>query len=320
MDRTTQRLSPTSQGISAAAEILRSGGLVAFPTETVYGLGGDAGNAASVAGIYAAKNRPAHNPLIAHIADAQAAWELAKSDPRAESVAEAFWPGALTLVLPVLEGNGLAPAMTPEGAGTVAIRVPNHPVAHALLKEFGGPVAAPSANPSGRVSPTSADHVLDGLSGRIDAVLDGGACPVGLESTILSLVTPQARILRPGGVTADAIAGVLGTPVMSGADTGVLTSPGQLASHYAPDASLRLNADSPEADEIWLGFGPDCEGADMTLSASGDLSEAAANLFAALRLLDARSSGRRIAVAPIPENGLGEAINDRLVRAAAPRA
>ncbi|MDJ0993414.1 MAG: L-threonylcarbamoyladenylate synthase [Dinoroseobacter sp.] len=319
MCRKTLRLSPDPKGISRAADILRSGGLVAFPTETVYGLGGDARNAAAVARIYEAKRRPPHNPLIAHVAGINAARRLAQFDPRAEALATAFWPGALTLVLPVRADSRLTPAMTPEGAGTVALRVPKHPVAQALLTAFGGPIAAPSANPSGRVSPTSADHVLEGLSGRIDAVLDGGDCPVGLESTILSLVTPQARLLRPGGIATEAIAEVLGGPVASGKDTGVLTAPGQLASHYAPHAPMRLNAEFPLDGEIWLGFGPDCTAAEVTLSATGDLDEAAANLFAALRLLDARAKGRRIAVAPIPDYGIGEAINDRLCRAAAPR-
>lgn len=319
LTRPTRVLTPDAQGIATAAELLAAGELVAFPTETVYGLGGDARNPEAVAGIYAAKGRPSHNPLIAHVADLDAAGKIAHVDPRAEALAAAFWPGALTLVLPVRAAADLAPAMIPQGAGTVAVRVPAHPVARALLMAFDGPVAAPSANLSGRVSPTSAAHVIAELDGRIAAVVDGGTCPVGVESTIVSLAGPRARLLRPGRITAEDLEHVLGEPVLAAGDSGVLTAPGQLASHYAPSATLRLNVVSPEPDELWLGFGPDCAGAAMSLSKTGDLDEAAANLFAALRVLDARGPGGRIAVAPIPETGVGLAINDRLRRAAAPR-
>ncbi|MEM9395194.1 MAG: L-threonylcarbamoyladenylate synthase [Pseudomonadota bacterium] len=320
MTRATQRLTVDPDGIRAAAALLRAGELVAFPTETVYGLGGDARNPDAVAEIYAAKGRPAHNPLIAHVPNTRAARSIAQFDARAQASARAFWPGALTLVLPALPESGLAPEMVPDGAGTVAIRVPAHPAARRLLEAFGGPVAAPSANLSGRVSPTTAAHVLEELDGRIAAVLDGGACPVGVESTILSLAGPNVRLLRSGGVSAEAIAEILGAPVSEGLDEGVLTAPGQLASHYAPNAQMRLNAKQRQRGEIWLGFGPESVGAELTLSAIGDVDEAAANLFAALRLLDAKADGRRIAVAPIPEKGIGKAINDRLRRAAAPRA
>ncbi len=272
-----------------------------------------------MAAIYAAKGRPAHNPLIAHVVDAHAAARIARFDPRAAAVADTFWPGALTLVLPVRDARLLAPAMVPKGAGTVAVRVPAHPVARALLAAFGGPVAAPSANISGRVSPTTALHVRDELGGRIDAILDAGPCDVGVESTILSLTGPRAVLLRPGGVSQSALSEVLGIPIVQTQETDVLTAPGQLASHYAPSSPVRLDARSRGANELWLGFGAACEGADMSLSASGDLGEAASNLFAALRLLDQRANGRRIAVAPIPERGIGIAINDRLRRAAAPR-
>lgn len=311
----TEILSPSERGIARAAALLRQGKLVAMPTETVYGLAGDARNPQAVADIFAAKGRPAHNPLIVHVTGPNMAREIAQIDDRAETLMRAFWPGALTLVLPLRAGHGLAPAVT-AGLDSVALRMPAHPVAQRLLAEIRGPVAAPSANPSGRISPTTAAHVMAGLGGRIAAVLDGGACPVGVESTILGLADGPPRLLREGGISKDALAAHLGH-VPGPPDDGRITAPGQLASHYAPRAKLRLNATRPQPGEVWVGFGPDCKGAEFTLSASGDLTEAAAALFATLHRADALN--RPIAVAPVPEDGLGAAINDRLRRAAAPR-
>ncbi|MCC5957957.1 MAG: threonylcarbamoyl-AMP synthase [Rhodobacteraceae bacterium] len=312
----TEQLDTTPKGISRASTILHSGGLVAMPTETVYGLAGDARNPAAIAAIFAAKGRPAHNPLIVHVAGLDAALELAQLDPTARALAQAFWPGALTLVAPLHAAHGLAPAVT-AGLGTVALRMPAHPAAQALLAEFGGPVAAPSANPSGQISPTTPAHVMAGLSGRIAAVLDGGACPIGVESTIIGTDdTGRAVVLRAGGISPEMMADVLGY-IPASTQSATITAPGQLASHYAPRATVRLNAAVPAGTEVWIGFGPDCAGADFNLSATGDLAEAAAQLFAILHMADA--TGRPIAVAPVPERGLGLAINDRLRRAAAPR-
>jgi L-threonylcarbamoyladenylate synthase len=307
-------LAPDAAGIARAAAILSEGGLVAFPTETVYGLGADARNGAAVARIFAAKGRPRINPLILHLPDIAAVEQVAEVPPLARRLAEAFWPGPLTLVLRQRPDSGLSPLVT-AGLSTVAVRVPAHPVARALIAAFGGPVAAPSANPSGRVSPTRAAHVLEGLGARIDAVIEGGACPVGLESTILAPGPPPV-ILRPGGLPAEALAKVLGTAPAEAADPERPRAPGQLASHYAPRVALRLGAAAPGPGESFLGFGP-VAGATVNLSPAGDLAEAAANLFQALRELDAL--GRPVAVAPIPDEGLGRAINDRLRRAAAPR-
>jgi len=312
----TLTLSADESGVADAAGVLRQGGLVAFPTETVYGLGGDARSDLAVAAIYAAKGRPSFNPLIVHVADLAAVEALAVVGPNARALALTFWPGPLTLVLPLRSGSGLSPLVT-AGQAMVALRVPAHPVAQALLRVFGGPVAAPSANPSGRVSPTSAAHVLDGLAGRIDAVLDGGPCAVGLESTIV-LPDPVARLLRPGGVPVEALAAVLGQPPVAGKDGDKPTAPGQLATHYAPSAGVRLQATVARPGEILVGFGA-VQGS-LTLSATGDLVEAAARLFGILRQADALAGpGGHIAFAPVPETGLGRAINDRLRRAAAPR-
>lgn len=312
----TETLTPDPAGIARAAAILRSGGLVALPTETVYGLAGDARSGAAVAAIYAAKGRPAFNPLIVHVASQEAAEALGAFDGRARALARAFWPGPLTLVLPRREGAGLAAGVT-AGLGTVALRVPAHPVAQALLSAFGGPLAAPSANPSGRVSPTRAEHVLDGLGGRIGAVLDGGACAVGVESTILGPGEGRISLLRPGGIPAEAVEALLGVPLHRPADPALPQAPGQLASHYAPRARVVLDAgDVPGA--VRIGFGPGAAG--LNLSPAGNLAEAAAALFHVLREADARAGpGGVIAVAPIPPHGLGRAINDRLRRAAAPR-
>lgn len=316
MHHQTAVLPADPKGLAKAAAILCGGGLVAMPTETVYGLAGDARNGEAVARIYQAKGRPAFNPLIVHVPDMEMARQVAVFDAAAEAVAAAFWPGPMTLVLPVNPAAGLSPLVT-AGLDTVAVRMPAHGVAQGLLRAFGGPLAAPSANPSGRVSPTTVAHVLAGLGGRIDAVLDGGPCVVGVESTILSLAGGPV-LLRPGGVPIEAIEAMLGS-VSSGGDAERPTSPGQLASHYAPAARLRLGVTAPDADEVWVGFGP-CPGAPLSLSPQGDLVAAAAALFATLRAADdlAGPNGR-IAFAPVPELGLGRAINDRLRRAAAPR-
>lgn len=311
----TEHLTPDVVGIARAAALLAEGGLVAFPTETVYGLGGDARSDLAVARIFEAKRRPRFNPLIVHLPSVEAARQIARFDATAERLADAFWPGPLTLVLPLRADAGLSELVT-AGLDTVAIRVPEHPLAQALLRAFGGPLAAPSANPSGKVSPTRASHVAEGLSGRIAGILDGGACAVGVESTILSLDPP--RLLRPGGIPAEALEACLGAPLTTGGDSARPTAPGQLASHYAPGAPVRLDVTQPSPGEIWLGFGP--MACDLNLSPGGDMVEAAAALFHTLREAD-RLAGPagRIAVAPIPDRGLGRAINDRLRRAAAPR-
>lgn len=310
----TETLSPDEAGLARAATLLRGGGLVAFPTETVYGLGGDARNSVAVAGIYEAKGRPRFNPLIVHVADLEMAQTFADFDARALQVARAFWPGPLTLVLPLRADTGLSPLVTAE-LDSVAIRIPAHPVAVALLHAFGGPLAAPSANPSGKVSPTRAGHVAQGLTGRIAAILDGGPCAVGVESTILGLAgTPT--LLRPGGIPVEEIEALIG-PVALHQPGDKLSAPGQLASHYAPTAPLRLNAVA-EPGVIHIGFGPGP--ATLNLSPTANLIEAAANLFHMLREADLLAGPNgRISAAPIPETGLGRAINDRLRRAAAPR-
>lgn len=309
----TQELTADPGGIAQAADFLRQGLLVAFPTETVYGLGGDARNGQAVASIYEAKGRPSFNPLIAHVASVGAAQRFVQWSDQAEQLAQAFWPGPLTLVLPLREGHGISSLVT-AGLDTLAVRVPAHPTARALLADVDGPVAAPSANPSGQISPTTAAHVWSGLDGRIAAVLDDGPCGVGLESTIVGLAG-EPTLLRPGGVALDRIERVLNMPLHLHQSGDLLTAPGQLQSHYAPDAPVRLNATARQGDEVLLGFGPvEC---DLNLSVEGRLTEAAANLFAALHRLN--ETGRPIAVSPIPDAGLGAAINDRLRRAAAPR-
>lgn len=313
----TETLPATDKGLARAAGLLRGGALVAFPTETVYGLGGDARDGRAVAAIFAAKGRPSFNPLIVHLPDLAAARQVAVFDARAEAVAAEFWPGPLTLVLPLRAEAGISPLVT-AGLATVAVRVPAHPVAQGLLRAFGGPLAAPSANPSGKVSPTRAEHVLAGLAGRIAAVVDGGPCAVGVESTILGLDGPPA-LLRPGGVTVEALEAVLGVALVAGGSEVKPNAPGQLASHYAPGAAVRLEVTEPAAGEVFVGFG-DCPGAALSLSEAGDLVEAAARLFHILREADDLAGpGGRIGFAPVPEAGLGRAINDRLRRAAAPR-
>jgi len=314
MPNATEVLQAGTAGYGRAAAIWRAGGLVAFPTETVYGLGADARDDLAVARIFEAKGRPRFNPLIVHVESAARAREYVAWSDMAEIVASAFWPGPLTLVLPFREGSGLSPLVTSD-LPTLAIRVPAHPVAHALLTEFGGPVAAPSANPSGRISPTEAAHVMTGLAGRIEAVVDGGACPVGVESTILGLAGDPV-LLRPGGVPVEALEAALGQPVARRVEDAALSAPGQMRSHYAPGAKVRLEAEAPRPGEVMLGFGP--VEADLNLSGAGDLTEAAAHLFHHLHALDAMGA-EGIAVSPIPETGLGRAINDRLRRAAAPK-
>lgn len=312
----TRTLAPDDVGITEAARLLATGDLVAFPTETVYGLGGDARSDRAVARIYEAKGRPSFNPLIVHLPDLVAVEKIAHVGVKARMLAQAFWPGPLTLVLPLRDGAGISPLVT-AGLQTVAVRVPAHPLAQRLLRAFDGPLAAPSANPSGRVSPTTAAHVLEGLTGRIAAVLDGGPCAVGLESTIV-LADPEPVLLRPGGVPVEVLEAALGQPLAMGGDAGKPASPGQLASHYAPEAALRLDATDPRPGEVLVGFGP-VKGA-LTLSETGDLVEAASRLFQSLRAADRLAGpGGRIAFAPVPETGLGRAINDRLRRAAAPR-
>lgn len=315
MSRTvTSKITPNEEGIRAAAELLRNGGLVSFPTETVYGLGADATNDLAVAKIFDAKGRPRFNPLIAHFADKEAVRRYVEWSEAAEKLADAFWPGPLSLVLPLRPESELSPLVTAD-LDSLAVRVPAHPVAHDLLSVFAGPVAAPSANPSGKISPTLAEHVLSGLNGRIEAVVDGGECSVGLESTIIGLLG-KPKLLRPGGVAREAIEEVLGQTLESDTSPDTLIAPGQMTSHYAPGAVVRLNAETFETGELRLGFGNvDC---DLNLSPAGNLVEAAANLFHHLHALD-KMAGETIAVSPIPFEGLGLAINDRLNRAAAPR-
>lgn len=310
----TERLGADAAGVARAAELLRAGDLVSFPTETVYGLGGDATNDRAVARIYEAKGRPSFNPLIVHLPSIDAVEEYAVLNGAARDLAQAFWPGPLTLVLPLKSNSGLSHLVS-AGLPTVAIRVPEHPLARRLLEELARPIAAPSANPSGRISPSTADHVLDGLGGRIEAVLDGGACAVGLESTIVG-VDPTPVVLRPGGLPIEALEAAIGGPLARHQEGASITAPGQLSSHYAPNALMRLNAEDATKGERLLGFGP--IKSTLNLSPSGDLVEAAANLFAMLHQLDHDGDGP-IAVSPIPDHGLGRAINDRLRRAAAPR-
>jgi L-threonylcarbamoyladenylate synthase len=317
----TRVLKADSASVATAATALRQGGLVAFPTETVYGLGADACNGPAIARLYAAKGRPAFNPLIAHVADVAAARRLAVFDSEAEKLAAAFWPGPLTLVLPKRPDCPVA-ALALAGLDSIAIRVPSHPTARALLAAFGGPVVAPSANRSGHVSPTTPAHVLADLRGRIELILDDGPCAVGVESTIVALLG-EPTLLRPGGLPREEIERVLGhalaSPSLEDAEDAPL-APGMLASHYAPKAQVRLDAATPRAGEALLAFGaaPSFAGMTLNLSPRGDLIEAAANLFSHLRALDA-SGATAIAVMPVPHEGLGDAINDRLARAAAPK-
>ena len=321
----TELLPATPDGIARAAALLRDGRLVAFGTETVYGLGADATDARAVAAIFAAKDRPRFNPLICHYPDAEAAFADVVAESVARRVAAAFWPGPLTLVLPRRPASKVA-ALTSAGLDSLAVRVPAHPVALALLRAVGRPVAAPSANRSGQVSPTTAAHVLAELGGRIDAVLDSGPCAVGVESTVLDLTGKRPVLLRPGGVTAEMLEAAIGKVAEAGAlaPGEAPRAPGQLASHYAPALPVRRNAAEARAGEALLAFGPPLPGASVVfnLSPAGDLTEAAARLFAGLRILDERGAAAGlvgIAAMAVPERGLGRAINDRLARAAAPR-
>ena len=316
----TRNLS-ASAGVSEAARVLAAGGLVAFPTETVYGLGADATSGEAVARIYAAKGRPSFNPLIAHVTDLAAAEREGIFNADARALAQAFWPGPLTLVVPVAATCSVS-TLARAGLDSIGLRVPAHPIALALLAAFGKPVAAPSANRSGRVSPTRADHVAADLAGRIEAILDGGATEVGVESTIVACLPDGPRLLRPGGVTREAIEAVLGRALPAEEGAGAVIAPGMLQSHYAPHCAVTLEATRSAPDAAILDFhgqlvGEPCV-ARIDLSQTGDLVEAAARLFDALRVLDA-SGAARIMVAPVPMGGLGEAINDRLARAAAPR-
>ena len=321
----TRTMQADAKAIAEAAPILTAGGLVAFPTETVYGLGADATNGAAVARLYAAKGRPRFNPLIVHVADRAVAARLGKIDATASILAAAFWPGPLTLVLPKTDDCPVADLAT-AGLETIAVRVPDHPVAHALIEAAGRPLVAPSANRSGHVSPTTAAHVASDLGGRIDLVLDAGPTRVGVESTIVACLSERPVLLRPGGIARAAIEQVLAGPLsepLPGREDAP-QAPGMLASHYAPTTRLRLAANSVEPREALLAFGPTLPSgaaqavAVLNLSPAGDLVEAAANLFAHLRALD-RLGARAIAVVPMPRAGLGEAINDRLTRAAARR-
>ncbi len=309
-----------SHEIATAARLLRDGGLVAFPTETVYGLGADATNDQAVAAIFETKGRPRFNPLIIHLPTANEARSFGEFDDRAERLAALFWPGPLSLVLPRPPHSPVS-LLASAGLDSLALRVPDHPLAVKLLKETGRPVAAPSANRSGRVSPTTAEHVREELGERLAAILDGGPCRVGLESTVLDLTGPVAAILRHGGVTRSAIEAAIGPVMEALEDDNAPRSPGMLSSHYAPSLTIRLNAENVRPGEALLAFGdnPPSGFADIRwLSRASDLREAAANLFALLRSLD-RPEFSGIAVMPIPETGLGAAINDRLRRAAAPR-
>jgi len=297
--------------VARAAEALRAGGLVILPTETVYGLAADAANPRAVAAVYAAKGRPSFNPLIAHVADAEAARRIAVLDERAEALAAAFWPGPLTIVAPVRDPAAVCD-LARAGLDTVAVRVPGHPLSRALLEAFGGPVVAPSANRSGRPSPTTFADAMEETGPSAAAALDGGPCRVGLESTVVALLPDgPARLLRPGSVTRAEIEALIGP--LEDAQADAKRSPGRLALHYAPDAPVRINAESAEAGEAFLAFGP--SDSPFNLSPTRDLAEAAANLFAMLRAAD-RTKPSAIVVAPIPDEGLGEAINDRLKRAA----
>lgn len=303
--------------IAAAAQALREGRLVAFPTETVYGLGADAGNDAAVARVYAAKGRPSFNPLIVHVESAEAAFRLGQFSDEARALARAFWPGPLSIVVPRAPGCPVS-LLASAGLDSIAIRVPAHPMALDLLKAVERPVVAPSANPSGRISPTSAEHVRRHLKGEVAMVLDGGRCKVGVESSVVSFLDDGPKLIRHGGIPRADIEKALGHAIAVETHAARPHAPGQLTSHYAPHAELRLNAEAPREGEAYLGFGPLHAHGPWSLSPGGDLVEAAATLFRLLHEIDA-TGVRRIAVAPIPHHGLGEAINDRLLRAAAPR-
>jgi L-threonylcarbamoyladenylate synthase len=316
----TRLCAPDPASIARAGRIIANGGLVAFPTETVYGLGADATSTAAVQRLYATKGRPSFNPLIAHVADLDAAQQEGVFDAAARQLADRFWPGPLTLVVPAAATTRIC-ALARAGLASVALRVPSHPMALSLINASGRPIAAPSANPSGRLSATSAAHVAADFGDEIDLVLDGGPATIGIESSIVACLFGDVRLLRPGGLTRAAIEAALGRPLGGAAPTGSYLAPGMLDSHYAPRARLRLEATGAGPGESVLDFGgqlPFSHGPRLDLSSCGDSVEAATNLFAYLRALD-QGGASVIAVAPIPARGLGEAINDRLRRAAAPR-
>jgi len=317
-------LTPDQPGLKTAAEKLLDGELVAFPTETVYGLGGDATNDNAVAAIFEAKGRPSFNPLIVHFSHTQSAWEHVIPTPLAKKLAEAFWPGPLTMVLRRRDQSPIS-LLVSAGLDTIAVRVPAHPVAHDLLEATGHPVAAPSANHSGGISPTLASHVSDSLGSKVCAIVDGGPCEIGIESTVVAIDADLVTLLRPGGISREELESVVGSvDTIDAADEseiGAPRSPGMLERHYAPNTPVRLNAEGTRTGEVLLGFGPDAlkdapEGS-LNLSESGDIREAAANLFSMMRKLD-KQENDMIAVMKIPETGLGIAINDRLRRAATP--
>lgn len=312
-------LAPTPETYRAAADLLQAGEVVAFPTETVYGLGADATNDRAAARIFETKGRPSFNPLIVHFEHLEAAAREVEVNPWAEALAKAFWPGPLTMVLPRRDDSRIS-LLCSAGLPTLAVRVPRHEIGQSLLRATQRPLAAPSANASGKISPTSAAHVAASLGDRVPMILDGGDCEVGLESTVIDLSGRQPVILRPGGITRSQLESVLGSVEEAGAGSDI-KSPGMMTSHYAPSLPIRLGATDVEANEALLAFGPDpIKGAAITenLSPNGDLAEAAANLFNLLHRLD-REKLAGIAVMPVPQKGLGIAINDRLVRAAAPR-
>ncbi|MFN3212346.1 MAG: L-threonylcarbamoyladenylate synthase [Henriciella sp.] len=308
----TARILPdTAESIASALSVLRQGGLVGMPTETVYGLAANAADGEAVARIYAAKGRPRFNPLIAHVASIEMALSEGIFQAPARTLADAFWPGPLTLVVEVAP-TGSVSELARAGLDSIALRLPSHPTARRLIEAFGAPLVAPSANPSGKISPTRPEHVAADLGAHLEIILDGGPCTAGVESTIIDARGEHPALLRPGSLDPAEIERLWPGLVRPSLNTDAPQSPGQLLRHYAPRATLRLNADAPEADEAYLGFGD--VSATLNLSQKGDLAEAASNLFSMLRALDQRHS--KIAVAPIPKRGLGEAINDRLTRAA----
>lgn len=308
---------PTPDNLKRAGQCLRDGQLVAFATETVYGLGADATNETAVAGIFAAKERPSFNPLIVHVPNVEAARKLVEFTPLAEKLAARFWPGALTLVLPRRAESGLS-LLVSAGLDTVAVRVPAHQGANALLQAAERPIAAPSANRSGTISPTMAAHVAQSLPGKTAMIIDGGSCNVGVESTVVDACGDVCALLRPGGIAVEELRDCVGELIFADDTPDAPKSPGMLLSHYAPDLPVELNVSVKQEGDAYLGFGPTCPDCDLNLSVTGDLQEAAANLFAMMRELDQKGFNR-LAVAPIPLHGLGLAINDRLKRAAAPR-
>lgn len=304
-------------GIEKAVDILKKGGLVAVPTETVYGLAADATNSEAVAKIFQAKKRPAFNPLICHVCDMAMAEKLVNISPLAATLMEVFWPGPLTFVLPKID-QCAASDLVSAGLDTLAVRMPDHNLTHELIEKLNRPIAAPSANQSGKISPTTAAHVAEGLGSSVDMILDGGDCMRGIESTIITFDGADIVILRPGSITKEMLEGACSATArnFTASSGSTITAPGQLSSHYAPNAKVRLNATSKNVDDYFIGFG-DIKG-DISLSETGDLIEAASNLFKALRKAD-KTGANTIAIAPIPKHGIGIAINDRLDRAAAPR-